>query len=96
MVHTVFHRCLTTVYALVSCRRSIVRVEQYLYSCKSQTILYELFQTAALGKSAPERDCPAGQHSGYRIRWSAAVCTDARLLPYDSADKIAAAKEYFA
>ena len=62
---------------------------------QSQTILYELFQTAALGKSAPERDCPAGQHSGYRIRWSAAVCTDARLLPYDSADKIAAAKGVF-
>lgn len=49
----------------------------------------------ALGKSTPERDCPAGRHSGYRIRWSAAVCTDARLLQYDFADKIAAVKGVF-
>lgn len=70
-------------------------VEQYLYSCKAKPFSTSFSKQLQLGKSAPERDCPAGQHSGYRIRWSAAVCTDARLLPYDSADKIAAAKGVF-
>ena len=43
-------------------------VKQYLYSCKAKPFSDQLFQTAASDKTASERDCPAGQHSGYCIR----------------------------